>query len=74
MVVWGVPITVLDKYNPEQLEIINPLDYKIDVSIDKPQKDNIIANAGMQILAPGADGWHVNGKRKYARIFVRKIL
>ena len=86
----GVPITVLDKYNPEQLEIINPLDYKIDVSIDKPQKDNIIANARMQecknarmqecknarmqILAPGADGWHVNGKRKYARIFVRKVL
>ena len=44
----GVPITMLDKYNPEQFEIINPLDYKTDVSIDKPQKDNIIANAGMQ--------------------------
>ena len=40
----GVPITILDKYNPEQLEIINPL----DVSIDKPQNEPIIANAGMQ--------------------------
>ena len=40
----GVPITVLDKYNPKQLEIINHL----DVSIDKSQNKPIIANAGMQ--------------------------
>lgn len=40
----GVPITMLDKYNPEQLEIVNPL----DVSVDKPQSEPIIANAGMQ--------------------------
>ena len=40
----GVPITVLDKYNPKQLEIINPL----DVSIDKSQNKPIIANARMQ--------------------------
>ena len=25
------------------------------------------------LLAPGADGWHVNGQRKYARIFIRFI-
>ena len=40
----GVPITMLDKYNPEQLEIVNPL----DVSVDKPQSEPITANAGMQ--------------------------
>ena len=40
----GVPITMLDKYNPEQLEIVNPL----DVSVDKPRSEPIIANAGMQ--------------------------
>ena len=40
----GVPITMLDKYNPKQLEIVNPL----DVSVDKPQSEPIIANAGMQ--------------------------
>ena len=71
----GVPITVLDKYNPEQFEILNPNDLRVD----KPQNEPIIANAGMQecrnaILAPGADGWHINGKRKYARIFMRKVL
>ena len=71
----GVPITVLDKYNPEQFEILNPNDLRVD----KPENEPIIANAGMQecrnaILAPGADGWHINGKRKYARIFMCKIL
>ena len=24
-----------------------------------------------ELLSPGADGWHINGKRKYARVFIK---
>ena len=27
-----------------------------------------------ELLSPGSDGWHIAGKRKYARIFVRQVL
>lgn len=30
--------------------------------------------ASSTLLAPGNDGWHINGKRIYARIFIRFIL
>ena len=53
----GVPISFLDKYCPEQFEIVNPGDFR-----SKPIHE---------FLVPGADGWHVDGKRKYARIFIR---
>lgn len=26
-----------------------------------------------ELLSPGADGWHIHGKRIYARIFIRKL-
>jgi len=54
----GVPISFLDKFCPEQFEIINPN------SIRKNGKSH-------ELLAPGADGWHINGKRKFARIFIK---
>ena len=55
--IMGVPISFLDKYCPEQFEIVNPGDFR-----SKPIHE---------FLVPGADGWHVDGKRKYARIFIR---
>ena len=55
----GVPITFLDKYNPDQFEIVEPDDYRI-------------GGARVETLAPGADGWHIGGKRKYARVFVKR--
>lgn len=60
----GVPITVLDKYNPEQFEIC-------DANKIMCKKKQYLQT---DILAPGADGWHVNRRRKYARVFIRKIL
>ncbi len=57
--VMGVPITFLDKYNPDQFEIVEPDDYRI-------------GGARGETLAPGADGWHIGGKRKYARVFVKR--
>lgn len=108
----GVPISFLDKYCPEQFEIVNANDYRktLDVPVkahglikDKEAsittyKDseckkktsrlfgNFQQNAKRErdeqpmhesvsniLLAPGADGWHVNGQRKYARIFIRFI-
>ena len=31
------------------------------------------ASSSVELLSPGSDGWHINGKRKYARIFIRRI-
>ena len=121
----GVPITFLDKYNPEQFEIVNANDYRktenvpvkphglikdkdasitlseskkeMQKSIDKKDSKNIIAKSraeqsraeqsrdglpthesasgrSYELLSPGSDGWHIAGKRKYARIFVRQVL
>lgn len=111
--VMGVPISFLDKYCPEQFEIVNANDYRktLDVPVKahglikdkeasittykdseckKKLQDNLaISNKTLRererdeqpmhesvsniLLAPGADGWHVNGQRKYARIFIRFI-
>ena len=122
----GVPITFLDKYSPEQFEIVNANDYRktedvpvkphglikdkdasitfseTQKSIDKKESKNIIAKSraeqsraeqsraeqsrgglsmhesasgrNSELLSPGSDGWHIAGKRKYARIFVRQVL
>ena len=106
--VMGVPISFLDKYCPEQFEILNANDYRTSASVPvKPHglvkdKDSYITEresglrpnthteatrtwcqdqslterrhtdecSSNELLAPGADGWHVNGKRKYARVFI----
>ena len=116
----GVPITFLDKYSPDQFEIVNANDYRktenvpvkshglikdkdasitlseskkeMQKSIDKKDSKNIIAKSraeqsrgglsmhesvsgrNSELLSPGSDGWHIAGKRKYARIFVRQVL
>ena len=60
--VMGVPITFMDKYNPDQFEIVNAYDYgKPDYLKIEPE-----------IISPGGDGWHINGKKKYARIFIKR--
>ena len=57
--VMGVPITFLDKYNPEQFEIIGLI------------AGNIKGLAGMPSKI-GKDGPYINGKLKYGRILIRK--
>lgn len=115
-----MPITFLDKYSPDQFEIVNANDYRktenvpvkshglikdkdasitlseskkeMQKSIDKKDSKNIIAKSraeqsrgglsmhesvsgrNSELLSPGSDGWHIAGKRKYARIFVRQVL
>ena len=116
----------MDKYSPEQFEIVNANDYRktedvpvkphglikdkdasitfseTQKSIDKKDSKNIIAKSraeqsraeqsraeqsrgglsthesaserSSELLSPGSDGWHIAGKRKYARIFVRQVL
>ena len=105
--VMGVPISFLDKYCPEQFEIVNANDYrrtdKVPIKAhglikDKEavittfnQKDLDIQTkinkkkggdrglpmheyASRELLAPRSDGWHINGKRIYARIFIKFVL
>ncbi len=58
--VMGVPITFLDKYNPEQFEILDANDYrKSDFIPVKPHG-----------LIKDKDG-SINGKPTYARILIR---
>ncbi len=57
----GVPITFLDKYNPEQFEILDARDY---TNIERLKTKSTM-------LVKDADG-SVNGKAKYARILIRR--
>ena len=96
----GVPITFLDKYNPDQFEIVNANSIRKDEVLIRPKAHGLIkdkeasitcsqtvkvererereseqptlASSSGELLAPGSDGWHINGKRKYARIFIRR--
>lgn len=57
----GVPITFLDKYNPEQFEILGLA------------AGNIKGMAGIPSKT-GKDGPYINGKLKYGRIFIKRNL
>lgn len=57
--VMGVPITFLDKYSPDQFEILGLA------------AGNIRGLAGIP-SATGKDGPYINGKLKYGRIFIRR--
>jgi len=56
--VMGVPITFMDKYNPEQFEIVGLI------------AGNIKGMAGIK-SSSGKDGPYINGKLKYGRILIR---
>ncbi len=56
--VMGVPITFMDKHNPEQFEIIGLI------------AGNIKGMAGI-VSSSGKDGPYINGKLKYGRILIR---
>ncbi|MDA8002338.1 MAG: adenine-specific methyltransferase EcoRI family protein [Alphaproteobacteria bacterium] len=56
--VMGVPISFLDKYNPDQFKIIGLA------------AGNIRGLAGIPTTS-GTDGPYINGKLKYGRIFIR---
>ena len=60
--VMGVPITFLEKYNPEQFEILNANDFRKSAAI--PIKEHG--------LIKDKDGC-INGKPTYVRILVRRI-
>lgn len=60
--VMGVPITFIDKYNPEQFEIVGS-DYEVKQGLHP------------DLVKPGWDGkldrGYINGKRMFARILIR---
>lgn len=55
--VMGVPITFLDKYNPDQFEIVGLI------------AGNIRGLAGIP-TSTGKDGPYIDGKLKYGRILI----
>ena len=57
--VMGVPITFLDKYNPEQFEIVGLI------------AGNIKGLAGIQSKS-GKDGPYIDGKLKYGRVLITR--
>ncbi|MGM9692224.1 MAG: adenine-specific methyltransferase EcoRI family protein, partial [Alloprevotella sp.] len=57
----GVPITFLDKYCPEQFEILNANDFRKNNSVPFKQHG----------LIKDKDG-AINGKPTYARVLIRK--
>jgi len=59
--VMGVPITFLDKYNPNQFEILSSNDYRKSDSVPFKARG----------LIKDKDG-AINGKPTYARILIRR--
>lgn len=59
----GVPVTFLEKYNPEQFEIVGS-DYEV--------KQGILPELVQDGWNGKIDRAYVNGKRLYARILIRK--
>lgn len=57
----GVPITFIDKYNPEQFEIVSSNDYRVNNEV--PFKEHG--------LIKDKDGT-INGKAKYVRILIKR--
>lgn len=59
----GVPITFLDKYNPDQFEIVGS-DYDV--------KEGLLP----EIVNPSWEGkidrGYINGKRMYARLLIKR--
>ena len=37
------------------------------------QEQHMQEYVSRELLAPGNDGWHINGKRKYARVFIKLL-
>jgi len=65
----GVPITFLDKYNPDQFEIIGNSKW-----LGKPMSDFAVKGTyeagGMRFYIPNSDGTH---RRMYERIIIKRI-
>jgi len=61
--VMGVPITFLDKYNPNQFEIIGS---------DSDVKDGLLPNIINSKWNGKIDRGYLNGKRMYARLLIRR--
>ena len=75
--IWGVPITFLDKYNPEQFEIVafRKGDDGKDLVFTRERESSTVLSypcttsiAGMIKNAEGK----INGKPTYARITIRR--
>ena len=60
--VMGVPISFLDKYNPEQFEILG-------MSASAGYNEDVV---GIPVLVSGDARPLINGKNTYARVFIKK--
>ncbi len=73
--VWGVPITFLDKYNPEQFEIIQFRKGEDGKDLIFTRESSTVLSNPCATSVPGmiknAEG-SVNGRITYARITVRQ--
>ena len=61
--IMGVPITFLDKYNPEQFEIIG--------CSDRGGDNRPLVNA-IRLTVKPEDSPKLNGKKLYTRLFIRR--
>jgi hypothetical protein len=61
--VMGVPITFLDKYNPDQFEIVGS-DYEV--------KEGLLPEIVNPNWKGKIDRGYINGKRMYARLLIKR--
>ena len=62
----GVPMTFLEKWNPEQFEILDARDYRKNSDLSE------IKYMDVQMLSGGKHRRDVEGKPHYARILIRR--
>jgi hypothetical protein len=58
----GVPVSFLDKYNPDQFEIIGS-DYEVH--------EGVLSNLIKENWEGKVDRGYIRGTRKYARFFIK---
>lgn len=58
----------------KEATITTPGDQNAEREREREYEQLMQESASSELLAPRSDGWHINGKRKYARIFIRKLL
>ena len=76
--IWGVPVTFLYSYNPEQFEILGltssskECTYGLLLSENQSQFEIVGQMANTSITETNFSYPFVNSKRKYARILIKK--
>jgi hypothetical protein len=76
--VMGVPITFLDKYNPDQFEIVafrkgsDGKDLVYSIVYENEEREYLTSGSSSDIWRTAWSAAYIDGQKKYARLFIHK--